>query len=304
PLLADDTVNDILVNGAKQGHKGLLSQPWYLDHSYSAGKMFAADPIPANLDLTPDQTKLILGGEACMWAEQITDTTIDAKIWPRAAAVAERLWSPRDDRDTDDLYRRLHVQSLRLDALGLDHLSGPQRGLRAIAGARSIPALDVFASTVQPVDFGVRSRIQHNTRYTPMTRFVDAVRFDPPITQEFAKLVDDYLARATPADHAVPRQRLDALFRAWITTGPALDQLAAERPQVAAVALRRHQLVQLGQLGLALQAAREDGKALNAAKREEANQLLRDAAKVDDELLDFIVLSPLRKLNDAVATPR
>jgi hexosaminidase len=292
---------EFLINGARQGHEGLLSQPWYLDHHYTAGQMFAADPVPANSDLTAAETKLILGGEACVWGEQIVDATIDAKIWPRAAAVAERLWSAREDRDTDDLYRRLRVESLRLDALGLQHLSGPQRALRAIAGARATPELDVFAAAVQPVDFGVRSHRQHNTRSTPMTHFVDAVRFDPPMTEDLAKLVDAYLSAALPAERADARQQMEAVFRAWIATGPALDQLAEERPQVAAVGVRRRQLVQLGHLGLDAVRAREDGAALDATKLAAGRELLHSAASSDEELLDFVVLAPLHKLLDASA---
>jgi hexosaminidase len=55
---------EFLINAAKQGHRGFLSHPYYLDHMYSAADMFLADPVPANSDLTPDQAKLILGGEA------------------------------------------------------------------------------------------------------------------------------------------------------------------------------------------------------------------------------------------------
>ena len=63
---------EFLVNGAKQGHRGIYSHPYYLDHMYTAGDLFLADPIPAGSDLTPEQTKLILGGEACMWGEHIS----------------------------------------------------------------------------------------------------------------------------------------------------------------------------------------------------------------------------------------
>jgi hexosaminidase len=57
---------EFLVNGARQGHRGLLSQPFYLDHMYSAGDMYRADPVPADAHLSDAETKLILGGEACM----------------------------------------------------------------------------------------------------------------------------------------------------------------------------------------------------------------------------------------------
>lgn len=31
--------------------------------------------------------------QTCMWSEYVDDNGVDARVWPRAAAVAERLWS-------------------------------------------------------------------------------------------------------------------------------------------------------------------------------------------------------------------
>lgn len=167
---------EFLISSARQGHRGLLSRPYYLDHMYTAAQMFLADPLPASADLTPQQAKLILGGEACMWGEQVIPATIDSRIWPRAAAVAERLWSPEADQDTNDMYRRLAVESLRLEADGITLLSGPESRLRQLAGTDQDQALVLFASTLQPVDFHVRSHEQITSPQTVFDRLVDAVR--------------------------------------------------------------------------------------------------------------------------------
>ncbi len=57
-----------LAKGAQQGYQGVLSAPYYLDAMKTAGTHYLADPVPADTTLTPEQQKLILGGEVCMWS--------------------------------------------------------------------------------------------------------------------------------------------------------------------------------------------------------------------------------------------
>jgi hexosaminidase len=95
-----------LTKGAKLGYAGVLSAPYYLDGMKAASVHYLADPLPSTSDLTPEERKLILGGEICMWGEHINARSIDSRIWPRAAAIAERLWSAENVRDVDDMYRR------------------------------------------------------------------------------------------------------------------------------------------------------------------------------------------------------
>src|SRR5208337_5080125 len=92
---------------------------------------------------------------------QVIRATIDSRVWPIAAAVAERFWSPAADRDVNDMYRRLAIESLRLEAEGLMQISGPVRMMRNLAGSSQIQPLEVFIDTLQPVAFHVRSREQN-----------------------------------------------------------------------------------------------------------------------------------------------
>ena len=41
----------------------------------------------------PARESLILGGEAAMWAEQVDGAAVIHKLWPRASALGERLWT-------------------------------------------------------------------------------------------------------------------------------------------------------------------------------------------------------------------
>jgi hexosaminidase len=288
-----------LAVATKQGNRGILSAPYYLDGMKTAERMYLDDPIPDASTLTAEQQKFILGGEVCMWAEHITPQTVDSRIWPRTAALAERFWSPRETRDVHDMYRRLAVESIRLDGLGLTHISGPQTGLRQLAGSEDGGAqLAVLTSVLSPVPFGERYHQQKTSQLTPMGNFVDYTRPDPPIREELRVLVERYLHSSSQAEHDAARQQLERLFQSWIATGPALDDIAAGNPKLNQLSLRRSQLPRLGQLGVQSLDFIDSHKAPGTAWIEEQNTLLKTAAD-HSEMTDFVILPPLQQLLDA-----
>lgn len=293
---------EFLEDAARQGHRGFLSHPYYLDHMYSAADVFLADPLPASSNLTPEQASLVVGGEACMWGEHAVPATIDSRIWPRAAAVAERFWSPAADRNVNDMYRRLTVESLRLEGEGLMHMSGPVRVMRNLAGSTQIQPLELFISTLQPVDFHVRSREQRPSPATVFDRLVDAVRPDPPLQHEMPQLVDAAL-HGDAASAATSIDRLDSLFHSWVAAALALDKLEANSPLLQETSAHIAAWPKLGVMGIdALQYLRS-GNAPPAGWHDAQTAILRDAVK-PHELVDFVVLKPLQTLVDGVSAPK
>ena len=154
-----------------------------------------SDPLPSTSDLTAEQRALVLGGEVCMWAEHLNQRSIDSRIWPRTAAIAERFWSAEDVNNVDDMYRRLWVQSLRLESLGLTHLTHEGAALRELAGTEEIGPLRMFSSVLEPVSFGERYKGQHTNQpnWTPLDNLVDAVRPDPPSRHDINRLTHVFL---------------------------------------------------------------------------------------------------------------
>ncbi|KFP70941.1 Beta-hexosaminidase subunit alpha, partial [Acanthisitta chloris] len=99
---------DEMANATKAGYRALLSAPWYLNRiSYGQDWMAAYQVEPLNFEGTPEQKARVIGGEACMWGEYVDVTNLAPRLWPRAGAVAERLWSNATVRDMQDAYARL-----------------------------------------------------------------------------------------------------------------------------------------------------------------------------------------------------
>ncbi|XP_047170906.1 beta-hexosaminidase 2-like isoform X2 [Vigna umbellata] len=47
--------------------------------------------------LSEEEAKLVLGGEVALWSEQADASVLDGRVWPRASAMAESLWSGNRD---------------------------------------------------------------------------------------------------------------------------------------------------------------------------------------------------------------
>jgi hexosaminidase len=267
-----------------------LSAPYYLNGQKTAETVFLADPIPVDTKLTPEQQKLILGGEICMWGEHIIPETVDAVVWPRSMAIAERFWSPQGDRDVADMYRRLRVASLELEDVGLTHISGPQKLRRNLAGSAHPEALDVMAAAVEPLPFGDRYQAQHPDRLTSLDRMVDAVVADPPARQEIARQVDALLK----GDKAAA-MKLRTRFEGWQEAAPEIQAMAARSARLSDQAERARQLGELGRMGLEALAYLETHTAAPAG-RVDAQKAAIEAAKKLSGLTRFVFLPEMGRL--------
>lgn len=286
-----------LVAGAKQGYQGLLSAPYYLDAMHSAEQHYLADPVPADIDLTVEQRKLILGGEVCMWSEQIDERTIDSRIWPRTAAIAERFWSPQQVKDVPDMYRRLDATSVELESLGLRHLSQEDAGLRELAGTENIAALRTFASVFQPVSFSERYHLQRTSGDTELDRFVDAVRPDPPSRWKSLQVVHAFLAN--PQSDSKDRQMLVNAFQKLTDAVPAVQQQISASPRLQDIQARADQLAGLAKVGREAVEYLSSRTSAPAGWKAAAQQKI-EAASGTEGIVRFTILDPVKELVAAV----
>ncbi|MGM9508068.1 family 20 glycosylhydrolase [Larkinella sp. GY13] len=124
------------LKAARQNHDVIMTPGdfLYLDH-YQADrsqeplafgrftpleKTYSYDPTPADLPATAQ--KHLIGAQANVWTEYLkTADQVEYMVWPRAAAVAEVVWTPLDQKNWPDFTRRLPVLFKRLEALGVSY---------------------------------------------------------------------------------------------------------------------------------------------------------------------------------------
>jgi len=215
-----------LAGAAKQGFRGILSSGYYLDLMWPASRHYGVDPMSdAAATLSLEEQQRILGGEACMWSEYVSPENIDSRIWPRLAAIAERLWSAPDVKDVNSMYQRMEATSHRLDWLGLTHNSGYEPMLRRITGSNGISALRTLADVVEPVKDYTREDTApvEPTSLLPLNRLIDAAHPESATARQFTDMVDGLLSGKTGPG---TKEQIKVLLLRW------RDNQASLQPQV------------------------------------------------------------------------
>ena len=244
-----------LAQAAKQGYRGILSNGYYLDLGWSASRHYVSDPLSGEAaTLSVEEKQRILGGESCMWAEYVNPENVDSRIWPRNAAIAERLWSPQSVTDTASMYQRLEFLSARLEWLGLTHKTYYHHMLQRIAGAASpteFAALKMLTDMIEPVKDYTREALAlaEPTSSTPMNRVVDAVPLESDAARRFGELVDQFIASA--CRDSTSESRLREQFTIWRDNDAKLQPLVQRSFLVKEVAANSQDLSALGLAGLA-----------------------------------------------------
>ncbi|MEO6346302.1 MAG: family 20 glycosylhydrolase [Aquaticitalea sp.] len=124
------------IEAAKQQHNVILTPGsyCYFDHYQSEDKdeplaiggflplekVYRFNPIPE--ELTPEESKYVLGAQANLWTEYIpTSEKVEYMIFPRILAMSEVVWSNPKERDYKEFVSRVEHFFKRLDALNINY---------------------------------------------------------------------------------------------------------------------------------------------------------------------------------------
>jgi hexosaminidase len=278
---------DSLAEAARRGNRGILSAGYYIDLNEPASQHYVADPLAgAAAKLTPEQQRNILGGEATMWSEFVTPENMGGRIWPRSAAIAERLWSPKDVIDIDSMYRRLAIISSYLAYAGQTYNSTSDQMLQRMAGGNDITSLKVLASAVEPPKEYARESLASYNSLTPLTKMVDAVSPESDRAREFLRIAK--LIAAGQATSEEWKQAREWLIL-WRDNDAVLQPTLAQSALTAELEPVSRTLSQTAVIGLSALDALQSHNPVSEPVRQQQLSFLKSAETPQAVLLDMVV---------------
>ena len=278
---------DSLAEAARRGYRGFLSAGYYLDLNHSAAEHYAVDPlVSGTATLSPSEAANILGGEATMFTEYDTPENINSRIWPRTAAIAERLWSVQTVRDPESMYQRLTALSDKLAYYGLPLQSGSEQMLRRLSTSADPASLQVLASVVQPPRDYAREKLKTYDAFVPLNRLVDTVPPESETARVFNQLAERIATgKAAPGDWDKARQWLTL----WRDNDAALQPSLTKSELTAELAPVSRNLARTAAIGLLALDSLQKNRPLNAETQKQEISELKELEKPQAVLLDKIV---------------
>jgi len=265
------------------GHPTIVSAPYYLDLHYPAALHYQYSPEMTSQDwreadasvrndprlahvrdgvrwhqdfgefpnLPSKETGKILGGEACMWSELVTDELLLTRVWTRAPAIAEQLWSARDMEDTDSMYDRLSVSLQRLPFLGLPDVMN-------IRQVHPCTALQPLFEMLEPVKW--YGRLLSMERVRARAEGNDESAYTRPYNQRtpLNRVVDRIPAESLPTAHLTSRieqgEDLSPWILGWKHQHAVFDDCVKQYPELAELRPASEALAKLADVALGLAA--------------------------------------------------
>lgn len=231
---------------AAKGNKVLVSAGFYTDLFLPAYIHYHNPTLPQT------QLENLLGGEAAQWTELADELTIETRIWPRVAAIAERLWSPVSVKDTDDMYRRLFILSNYLDEQGLQHIKSYEEGLRRLAMGKNIDNLKTLTDVLTPLK-GYKNLFAAFTKSPrsilepgSFTALSQIIFVDSETKRIFRSNVSNYLKNKNATTESLLKKQLST----WKQNHEKLSAEILTNPRLKDLEEHSRNLSELGGIGL------------------------------------------------------
>lgn len=283
----------VLQDAVQKGYNVIVSRGYYIDLMYSAGNHYSTDVIPKELSLTEKEKEQILGAEATMWAEFVTPENIDSRIWPRAAAIAERFWSLEKVNDVRDMYRRLDVVSYQLEELGLLHKKNSDFMLRRLTNNTDVTALRTFIEVVEPLkEYNRFDKGKDFTSYSSYSRVMDAATADARGARTWLWLVDDY------ASDTSKKYLLDDMMKkllVWKTNHSEFVKTIRASPILKEMETLSEDLSTAAGIGIETITMIRSNKSVDARWKKERMDVI-EKAKDQRGQCELMILDPMQKL--------
>ncbi|MFB9272371.1 MULTISPECIES: beta-N-acetylhexosaminidase [Flavobacteriaceae] len=281
-----------LATAAKNGYNTILSNGYYVDLMQPASEHYIVDPMPKNNTLTSEERKRVLGGEATMWSELATSETLDSRLWPRTAAIAERFWSSEEIKDISSMYNRLETISFRLEELGINHIKNKAVILRNITNNQSIEALEVLTKIYEPLKIYTRNKggTEYKT-YSPFTLFADACTADASDAIVFNNLVSDYIE----TENSAAKNKILVFLNKWAKNQEQFSKIKVKNPILKSIEPLSKNITRISKDLIKIIETKETSKASQQSIKSQLIEL--EKPLVDVELA---ILKSLEKLSSFI----
>lgn len=246
---------------------------------------------------TAEQMNNILGGEAALWAENISAPLLDIKLWPRAFAVAERLWSTEDVKDIDNMYQRLQaIDAWTTVSVGLQQHTAAVQQFTRLSGTADILPLQILAQAVEPAQYYTRQHLKFQAgnyhHFEPLNRFADALVAESSQVRAMDGWVDKLIADPEDSNSA---ESLRHTFTRWQSNTPDVLALIDGSYPLKALKPVAEDVDKLAGIGLRLTDLVAKQGTLSEGERDDIQKQLDKAAQTRDEVI-IAAVYPLQKL--------
>ncbi|WDS35441.1 family 20 glycosylhydrolase [Pseudoxanthomonas sp.] len=292
----------------RRGHQVIVSAGYYLDHLWPTAWHYRIDPLdpaafgylsaadrqemlaqhpelarmmtqdmvrPAGgTELTAEQQQRVIGAEAPLWSELVTDEMLDGRIWPRTAALAERFWSSAEVNDTSDMYRRLAVVQDQLRVQGLEDAANAERMLARLAPGRSAALSDLVAVTVPVRNFAHMNKIRSMVDGVARGAQTFNTLADAALPESLEAASFNLAAASLRQGDLEPIASLRARMQGWRADSQSVQLLVREFPGLQSVAKISADVAMLMDTGLEALAKIQSGQAPDAAWLADARAML------------------------------